>query len=106
DTGVLAIDAAHQHVDLLVAPRVTGRKFATHVGDHAVCDVPDGQPQCRRTLLVEHNLDFRIAHLDRRPDVRESLRLCHCRDDVPVYRFECEEVIAGYLDLQRVGETH
>ena len=66
------VDAAHQHVDLLVAQPVARRDFAAHAVDDAIGDVAHREAELRGALLVEHDLDLGIAGFDGRPDVGEA----------------------------------
>ena len=73
------VDAAHEHVDLLVVEPVARGDFAAHALHDAVGDVANCEAELRRALLVEHDLDLGIAGLDGRAHVAEQRRREHAR---------------------------
>ena len=72
----------------------TRRHFAAHVCNDAISDVANGESQLGRTFLVECNLDFRVAALDRRFDVREAIRGRHRLDDEPADARQAVQVVS------------
>ena len=73
DTGLSCINASHQHVDLLVTPCVARREFTAYIGNDCVSNVSDGKPQFGSPLLVEHDLNFRVASFYSGFDIREPV---------------------------------
>ena len=61
DRRIACIDAAHQHVDFLVAPAVARCDVAADAGDDAIGDVAHREAQLRGSFLVEHDLDLGMA---------------------------------------------
>ena len=69
----MSVDTAHQHIDLFITPCVARCQLTADVGDYTVRNVTYGQAEFRGTLLIEDNLNFRVAALNRRLDVSEAI---------------------------------
>ncbi len=91
--GAVGFLRTHQHVDLAITEAVAGRHVAAHLVDHHVGDLPGGQPQSCRAILVEHDLDLGKA-------------LLHGRLHVGIVRIATQqlgEAIAGVADRRQVA---
>ena len=95
------VDAAHEHVDLLVVQPVARRDFAAHALHDAVGDVANCEAELRRALLIEHDLDLGIAGLDGRAHVAEQWRREHARVHALSCLAQALEVVAGNHDFER-----
>ena len=71
------IDAAHQHVDLLLLQAVTRRDTAAHVRHYAVGDVAHREAELRGAFLVEEDLDLGMAAFDAGTNVAECSGALH-----------------------------
>src|SRR4029450_1315044 len=105
DRGRARIDAADQHIDLLLAQFVARRDVPPHARDHAVGELAYGQPKLCRALLVEHDLYFRVAGLDGRLDVAEGRARLHAEPHLFRGLAQPVEVVAGDRDLERRREA-
>ena len=98
------IDAANQHVDFLFLQAITRGHVAAHVGYHAIRDVAHRESQLRGALLVEQDLNFRMAALDARTDVLERAAGFHARAHRARGDTEALEIVAREDHLDGRGE--
>ena len=73
------VDTAHEHVDLLVLPAIARGDVAPHVADDAIGDVAHREPELRGALLIEQDLNLRVAAFDGRAHVAKCAARFHAR---------------------------
>ncbi len=99
------VDAPHQDVDLLLAQLVTRRDVAAHARDDAVSEFTHRDAELGGAFLVEHDLDFGVAGLDRRLDVAEGRARLHGQAYLLGGLAQAVELVARDRHLERRGEA-
>src|SRR5690606_24729787 len=101
DGRALALVGSHEPVDSAVVARVARRDLAPHLPDSGAGDLVYAQAEPCGALVIETDLDLRIAVLGRRLDVREARRFLEQLRDSCGHALEIRELEAGDLDLER-----
>ena len=98
------VNAAYKYVDFLVPPGVACCDFAANIRNDAVGNIAYGESEFCGTLLVENNLDLRVAALDRGTYVGESFACRHLLHDDIGNGCEPIQVVARNFNLQGACE--